>query len=214
MVRQEISAVKDAQQQLQAEAHERKFYQLQVARMTEHLKRFQRENHSLTEIAKRADLDSLTGCLNRRGWERLAEQEFSRLKRQHNSTTSTLLMLDLDYFKQINDGHGHLAGDKVLKDFVAAVLGELRESDLLGRFGGEEFLVLLPDTGSEAASHFAERLRLVASQLPTDFAGGLTVSIGVAQHEPELESLQRWIELADGALYLAKAKGRNRVQVA
>ena len=91
---------------------------MQVARMAQHLSRFELENQKLAEIAKRADLDGLTGCLNREGWERLSIQEFSRLKRQLDQTTSTLLMLDIDRFKQVNDNYGHLVGDKVLKQVV------------------------------------------------------------------------------------------------
>jgi len=102
----------------EGEPSERKNYQMQVARMAQHLSRFELENQKLAEIAKRADLDGLTGCLNREGWERLSIQEFSRLKRQLDQTTSTLLMLDIDRFKQVNDNYGHLVGDKVLKQVV------------------------------------------------------------------------------------------------
>ncbi|HSG02454.1 MAG TPA: diguanylate cyclase [Marinobacterium sp.] len=214
LVRQEISAMRDVQQRLAVEAEERKIYQLQVEQMRENLKRFKLENQKLSELAKDADRDPLTGCLNRRGWERLAGLEFARLKRQITGATSTLLMLDLDFFKRINDTHGHIAGDKVLQDFVTTLQRELRGSDLLGRFGGEEFLILLPDTDSHEAGQFADRLRLMASKMPTDFGARLTVSIGVAAYDVELESMQHWIEVADGALYLAKTKGRDRVQVA
>ena len=214
LIRQEISAELDAQQRFQVEALERQNYQVQVARMAEHLARFESENRKLSEIAKQADLDGLTGCLNREGWGRLAEQEFARLKRQSGQTTTSLLMLDLDMFKQVNDTHGHLAGDTVLKEVVRLLQSQLRESDLLGRFGGEEFLILLPDTDEQEAEVFAERLRSTVRNIRHEKDIRVTVSIGLSQHQPELESLERWIELADGALYLAKAKGRDRVQIA
>ena len=214
LVRQEISEQRDAQKRLQAEAFERQNYQMQVARMAQHLSRFELENQKLSEIAKRADLDGLTGCLNREGWERLALQEFSRLKRQLDQTTSTLLMLDIDRFKQVNDNHGHLVGDKVLKQVVTIVQQQLRESDLLGRFGGEEFLILLPDTEEQEAEIFADRLRTAIRETKLENVPDVTVSIGLSQHQPSLASLERWIELTDGALYLAKAKGRDRVQIA
>ena len=214
LVRQEISEQRDAQKRLQAEAFERQNYQMQVARMAQHLSRFELENQKLSEIAKRADLDGLTGCLNREGWERLALQEFSRLKRRLDQTTSTLLMLDIDRFKQVNDNHGHLVGDKVLKQVVTIAQQQLRESDLLGRFGGEEFLILLPDTEEQEAEIFADRLRTAIRETKLENVPEVTVSIGLSQHQPSLVSLERWIELTDGALYLAKAKGRDRVQIA
>ena len=182
--------------------------------MAQHLSRFELENQKLAEIAKRADLDGLTGCLNREGWERLAVQEFSRLKRQLDQTTSTLLMLDIDRFKQVNDNYGHLVGDNVLKQVVKIAQQQLRESDLLGRFEGEEFLILLPDTEEQEAEILADRLRTAIRETKLENVPAVTVSIGLSQHQASLANLERWIEITDGALYLAKAKGRDRVQIA
>ena len=123
-------------------------------------------------------------------------------------------MLDIDRFKQVNDNHGHLVGDKVLKQVVTIAQQQLRESDLLGRFGGEEFLILLPDTEEQKAKMLADRLRTAIRETKLENVPAVTVSIGLSQHQPSLASLERWIELTDGALHLAKAKGRDRVQIA
>jgi diguanylate cyclase (GGDEF)-like protein len=127
-----------------------------------------------------------------------------------------VLMLDIDWFKTINDRYGHDAGDDVLCALVVTCNAMLRTVDMLARWGGEEFLILLPDTGAEAAVAIAERLRKSASAMTIPVGGdggiGFTVSIGVAV--PVSDDLHDLLRRADGALYAAKAGGRNRVVLA
>ena len=122
-----------------------------------------------------------------------------------------MLLIDLDYFKAVNDTHGHRIGDQVLIDFVKRTQGQLRAHDSVGRFGGEEFLVLLPETGSRAATFVAERIRSEVARPH----GGLpvyTVSVGVASIEenPDTDTVDSLVERADQSMYRAKALGRNR----
>lgn len=155
--------------------------------------------------------DMLTGALARRALFSQGHAEIARSQRSGQPTT--VLMLDLDRFKAVNDTHGHLAGDAVLRDFSQRCMALLRPSDLFCRYGGEEFVVLLPDTAAAEALHIAERLRqsrTADSDLPT-----CTVSIGLAALAPgEVASLQTLINRADTALYAAKRNGRNRIEVA
>lgn len=156
-----------------------------------------------------ATTDPLTGAANRRLFDARAKDEIARARRK--SAPLALLALDLDHFKEINDRHGHQVGDEVLKAFVAAVRHDLRQSDLLVRTGGEEFKVLLPDTGLAAAVAIAERIRhrVAAMVVATDEASvTVTVSIGCAAFEGDLQATER---AADECLYRAKALGRNRV---
>lgn len=163
-------------------------------------------------IRELASHDSLTGAMTRAAWWNAALHEVLRQRRQGGPLT--LLMLDLDHFKRINDTHGHPMGDRVLRDFAQRVRQSLRATDRFGRYGGEEFVVLLPDTGTEAACALAERIRAQAlgAGLPA-----YTVSIGVAQlngHDPHADpggALEATIARADAALYDAKTHGRDRV---
>ncbi len=172
-----------------------------------HKERGDREKHEL------ATTDSLTGVYNRRTFKELAEPQLSRSRRSQMAVS--LLMLDLDHFKRINDTHGHLAGDDVLKAFAVLVKNCLRKEDLLARYGGEEFVVLLPGSSQIAAAALAERIREQASALPLDANGHrvrLTVSIGAASEKGDtLPSLEAMLGRADEALYQAKREGRNRV---
>jgi diguanylate cyclase (GGDEF)-like protein len=128
-----------------------------------------------------------------------------------------VLILDIDHFKQINDTHGHAAGDAVLRECARAWQGTLREQDVLGRIGGEEFCAFLPETTREGALHSAERLREATSRLKFPGRGGefsfsVTVSVGVAALGTSDEQLAQLIDRADGALYVAKQRGRDRVE--
>jgi diguanylate cyclase (GGDEF)-like protein len=158
-----------------------------------------------------ADHDHLTGARSRRAFFDLAAREQARSLR-HASPLS-LLLFDVDHFKRINDTHGHAAGDRVLADIVGATSAVLRNIDTVGRLGGEEFAVLLPDTAAGTALLVAERLRH-ALDVPADAAGagkiGYTVSIGVATLQAG-ESIDAMLSRADAALYAAKAGGRNAV---
>ncbi|PXY21408.1 GGDEF domain-containing protein [Prauserella muralis] len=165
--------------------------------------------------------DSKTGLLNMRGWSESAERALSRVSRADG--TLSMLMIDLDHFKWINDTFGHPAGDDVLIA-VAKALGEVtRPADIVGRFGGEEFLVLLPDADTAAAEVAAERVRRTISALrieTTDKRGerteitDRTTSIGVAVYPVDASTLDGLMQAADAAVYEAKENGRNQVRFA
>jgi diguanylate cyclase (GGDEF)-like protein/PAS domain S-box-containing protein len=166
------------------------------------------------ELKQFATIDPLTGAFNRRhGNERLAA-EFDR--RAKSGRPCAVMMLDIDRFKSINDEHGHDAGDAVLCAIVRTCNAGLRTVDMLARWGGEEFLILLPDTDAEAAVAIAERLRaaVAVTRVPiiSDGSIAFTVSIGVAS--PVSNDLHDLLRRADGALYAAKTGGRNRVVLA
>jgi diguanylate cyclase (GGDEF)-like protein len=166
------------------------------------------------ELDRQASYDGLTMTLNRRAFERIGEAEWSRSTR-HDLPLS-VLVLDLDGFKILNDTHGHDAGDMWLKTFAELCRGLFRREDLLCRFGGEEFIALLPQTPLEAAVHAAERARRAVEGLRVTHGGvdiAATVSIGVATRGPSVTDLKSAIAAADRALYRAKAAGRNRVVV-
>lgn len=172
-----------------------------------HKERADRETYEL------ATTDPLTGVYNRRTFKELAEPNLSRSRRAHAPVS--LLMLDLDHFKRINDTYGHLAGDDVLKSFATLVRNCLRKEDLLARYGGEEFVVLLPGSSQAAAAALAERIREQVAALPMEANGHrarVTVSIGSASEKGDtLPSLEAMLGRADEALYQAKREGRNRV---
>jgi diguanylate cyclase (GGDEF)-like protein len=158
--------------------------------------------------------DSLTGVMSRRAFLDAAQREFNRARRYARPTA--VLLLDFDHFKNVNDSYGHAAGDEVLRKSAAASKLVLREQDLLGRIGGEEFCVVLPETASNPALHAAQRLRHAVSELRFPAgrgeAFGVTMSIGVAMVTHEDEDFAHVMARADQALYLAKARGRDRVE--
>ena len=170
----------------------------------------QLELRSALALAKVQSLtDPLTGAGNRRGFETRLTQEWDRLARA--ARPLSLLMLDADRFKAYNDRHGHPAGDAALRRIASAVRGELRRSDLLARWGGEEFAVLLPAADHEGAAAVAERI-CRSVEFACRRIGGLTVSIGVATVHPCVGDRPGGLmALADQALYRAKRAGRNRV---
>lgn len=176
---------------------------LQTATDVIRVHRLERETH----------LDHLTGVFNRRYLDEFLEREFARSHRY--ALPLSVLLLDIDRFKRINDQHGHPAGDRTLIELARTVHAELRETDVLTRFGGEEFLVITPNTPLEDAALLAERLRArVATHdfaLPGEGAGAVTISIGVASLAPAIGSREALIQVADENLYRAKREGRNRV---
>lgn len=163
------------------------------------------------ELEQLAARDTLTGALTRRALAEAAEQELGRFHR-HGRELS-LLMIDLDHFKVVNDTHGHIVGDKVLEVFAARVKSLLRRADQFGRFGGEEFVILLPETSVQEAAAVAERVRLAAHQ-PTQGVPNYTISIGVTVSGSQDSTLDAVLRRADAALYEAKRMGRDRVVVA
>jgi diguanylate cyclase (GGDEF)-like protein len=166
----------------------------------------------LAEVQRMAITDEGTGIFNRRHFFQLAEQEFSQARRYLHPLTA--IIVDVDEFKAFNDRYGHVIGDQVLRQVAQALKNNLREGDILGRYGGEEFSILLPFTNLETARRVAERLceRVAAAGVETE-AGLLTVtvSLGLAGFDPKMESLLSLIELADQAMYHAKENGGNRV---
>jgi len=165
------------------------------------------------ELRRLATTDPLTGVNNRRRYNEISERELTRCKRYRHPLC--VLMLDADHFKAVNDTYGHDAGDKVLQALANACVAELRDVDVLGRFGGEEFTVTLPDTSMDTALEAAERLRASLARTKVALDDGqeisFTVSIGASDLREENESLTDLLNRADAALYTAKEQGRNRV---
>lgn len=168
--------------------------------------------HANLELQRLAATDSLTGAANRRHFSERVQAEISRAQRQGSELS--VLAMDLDHFKLINDRCGHPAGDEVLKAFVAGIRNELRPVDLVGRFGGEEFMVLLPGPADEPAFRVAERLRRRVEQIQIIVDGAtlqVTVSVGVAQYGEDGTAAEEIFKAADRRLYQAKMNGRNQV---
>ncbi|MEL0168898.1 MAG: diguanylate cyclase [Pseudomonadaceae bacterium] len=166
------------------------------------------------QLAEQASTDPLTGAYNRRHLYTLLADEVTRIKR--GSPAMSVLLIDLDHFKQINDSYGHDAGDAVLCEFVRRAQADVRAADRVCRFGGEEFVIFLPDCPTAAALNIAERLRLSVATAPVQHAGHsirVTISIGVA-HFSAQESEESLLKRADLALYRAKEGGRNRSELA
>lgn len=159
------------------------------------------------ELERAATHDSLTDAYTRRYMKEALQRELSRCLRHKRQMA--VLLIDIDHFKKVNDSLGHQEGDRVLTDFVANIKSLLRSADLLGRFGGEEFVVLLPETTLAVASTVAHRVRSAMSSW-----GGPTVSIGVTSSHATGDSVDALLARADGAMYRAKSKGRNRVETA
>ncbi|MCL6485307.1 MAG: GGDEF domain-containing protein, partial [Janthinobacterium lividum] len=178
------------------------------------------ENVISNEMLKYIGLtDSLTGVYNRRYIDRRLLEEIARARRQNYCISC--MYIDIDHFKRVNDTYGHQGGDEVLREVAQRIRTELRRSDALGRFGGEEFVVLLIDADLDSAIFVAERIRASIAGTMFDLPGGaqawVRVSIGVASLEadavlPAIETVaQQLVAHADQALYLAKADGRNKV---
>jgi diguanylate cyclase (GGDEF)-like protein len=164
------------------------------------------------ELKLLANEDYLTGLHNRRRFLELAETEWERARRLQYPLT--MLMVDVDHFKIINDTYGHAAGDAALQHLAQILRQELRIYDMIGRFGGEEFAVLLPDTDAEAGFIIAERILTKISASSFLFCGNeitMTVSIGLAFNFVNYTGLEDLLVSADQAMYTAKDKGRNQV---
>jgi|AntRauTorcE11898_2_1112593.scaffolds.fasta_scaffold01988_6 diguanylate cyclase (GGDEF)-like protein len=166
------------------------------------------------QLEKLSMTDRLTGLLNRGSWENLVDAEFERYRRYGQPTC--LVMFDIDHFKPVNDTHGHLAGDEVIKHTADITRASLRQSDIPGRYGGEEFGIVLPETDAAGARVICERLReIIANSTVESGTASIqyTVSIGIAPLTPEPDNYMQWLQQADDALYRGKEGGRNRVVV-
>ena len=175
---------------------------------------------SYAEVLRFATLDALTGLNNRRQFETRLRQETANARR--NKKPLCCIMLDIDYFKKVNDTWGHSAGDCVLKNVAKIISQELREYDIASRYGGEEFCILLPDTKLREAAFVAQRLRAAAEKAEINISddmllGGdilkVTISVGVSEYDETMDSPEKLHQCADIALYEAKRRGRNRVVV-
>lgn len=170
------------------------------------------------EILKHATLDALTGFYNRRQLEERLKQEVSSAKRQKRNLCA--IMIDIDFFKNVNDTYGHAAGDLVLKTTAQVIKSQLRDYDIAGRYGGEEFLILLPYTALQEAKIVAERLRKAVEQkkiniskiLPDKKEINVTISLGIYEYQQQ-DYEKTLIKNADKALYIAKETGRNKAAV-
>ena len=175
-----------------------------------------RQKELEAELVRLAEIDGLTEILNRRSFMERSAMELKRAFR-HRTPTS-LLIIDIDHFKNVNDTYGHHVGDEVLRSLARRLADGLRREDLLGRIGGEEFAALLPQTDLEGALLAAERLRLAVESMVVPCDGWeirITVSIGASLQEAErVQDLERLLKSADSALYAAKQNGRNRVETA
>jgi len=162
-------------------------------------------------IEELAELDELTGAFNRRCIMRMLDEEIARAAR--SGSPCSIALIDLDWFKRINDAYGHPTGDEVLRTFAITMFANLRSADRFGRYGGEEFLLVLPDMAAEGAVRALNRLRAIVADLDwSAFSPGMRVTIsgGVATLRPN-ETADTFLARADSALYTAKARGRNRI---
>jgi diguanylate cyclase (GGDEF)-like protein len=162
-------------------------------------------------IEELAELDERTGSFNRRCIMRMLDDEIARAQRIN--APCSVALIDLDWFKRVNDAYGHPTGDEVLRAFAITVFANIRNIDRFGRYGGEEFLLVLPDTPNDAATRILDRLRAIIADLDwSAFSSGMrvTISAGVATLRPD-ESEDTFLARADSALYAAKARGRNRI---
>ena len=166
-----------------------------------------RQNRAL---AHQSRVDAHTGLLNRVNWEASVAHELARFKR--GGQPASLLMIDIDRFKEINDRYGHLAGDEVIKTTAAIIYRCIREADVAGRYGGDEFGLVLAHTGTHAAMAAAERIRQRVAEARFDRAPDVrcSLSIGIASATREMQDVHAWISQADAALYQAKTAGRNQ----
>ncbi|MEQ9357856.1 diguanylate cyclase [Coleofasciculus chthonoplastes] len=186
---------------------------LELKQTQKQLNRLVKEHDKLTNLLRKlAITDPLTGLWNRRHFLTVGYQEFNRASRYKRFMS--ILMIDIDNFKQINDEYGHTMGDEVLKGVAKSIVGSLREADYCGRFSGEEFVTLLPETDSTGAVRVAERLRKRMEQITIgigDKQVQMTVTVGVASYQLDDANIEVIIQRANKALYHAKSQGYNRV---
>ncbi len=171
----------------------------------------EKANNQLEIISK---TDGLTGLLNRKSWEDILEQEFDREARYHEECS--LIIFDIDHFKKVNDNYGHPAGDEVIRQTADIVRQSVRKTDVAGRYGGEEYVILLPHTPVDSAYFLAELIRRKIEAKPAYYEGQVieyTVSLGIAPYNESLKNPTAWIDTADQALYQSKQGGRNQTTI-
>jgi diguanylate cyclase (GGDEF)-like protein len=171
----------------------------------------QEANRQLQNLSR---TDHLTGLFNRGYWELRLIQEFKRFDRYEQP--STLIMMDIDHFKKVNDKYGHTVGDDVIRQVSRAIKEQVRDLDIAGRYGGEEFGIILTNTDVEGAAVFAERLRTTIEKLVVYSEGQqvrFTISLGISQLTESTVDHRAWIERSDHALYQSKEGGRNRYTI-
>lgn len=179
-----------------------------IAKNKTHLRE---SNEQLTHLSM---TDRLTQLFNRGHWESCLAEEFERCRQM--GVPSTLVMFDIDHFKKVNDTFGHMAGDGVIRKVSSLLQRAKRQSDIAGRYGGEEFGVILPGTTAELGLYFTERLRrrVESAAVSVDVRTiNVTISLGICEWSPEMKSYEEWLDLADTALYQSKQGGRNQSTV-
>ncbi|WP_028081839.1 diguanylate cyclase [Solimonas soli] len=182
-------------------------YPLAVSTATYALvRKVRRQNRQLAELSS---VDALTGLASRGHWEEAALGMLESFRR--GGPAATMLLIDIDLFKSINDRYGHPVGDSVIRGIAAIIRRELRSTDIAGRYGGDEFAIVLPATRRDAAHRIAERIRerIIETSFDAQLRGSCTVSIGVAELSSTMHDVRAWLMQTDAALYRAKTRGRN-----
>ena len=182
-----------------------------VKETAKHKQSLKKANEELSILSQ---TDGLTQLFNRTHWEQCLSAEHKRWSRSQHS--SSLVMIDIDHFKNINDTYGHIVGDEVIRHISGLIRHHVRETDICGRYGGEEFAILLSDTSIENAFVFADRLRKEVSEAIVsynDITVNYTISMGIAEVDESIENHEVWIECADAALYRSKESGRNKISL-
>lgn len=169
---------------------------------------------SNAELEKLSRTDRLTQLNNRGYWEECLEKEFLRVKR--TGQIASLIIFDIDHFKKVNDTYGHMAGDEVIRQTAAVLRSGIRDTDIPGRYGGEEFVLILIDTDPDKAYILAERLRKKIESLTVNYEDmeiKYTVSLGISVASSDSGDYMKWLECADNALYISKESGRNQTNI-
>jgi diguanylate cyclase (GGDEF)-like protein len=196
--------------QVEKARKEAELYQLRNVELQREIEQRERAQAALEDLATK---DPLTGLFNRRHFFNLATKQLTQALSYQRPLS--VILLDIDHFKQVNDTYGHRAGDQALQSVAEQIRRAMRVTDLISRYGGDEFIILLPETDGEEVIQMAERLRLriEAQGLITSISPvRITISFGVAALEPDIQDLDQLLDYADQALYIAKQLGRNNVQ--
>lgn len=212
-VMQAVSAIIAETRSLITETNQ---FETQLLTSTDEVEKLKEE---LSYARQEAMLDPLTGVMNRRGFDQTLATVISEVLDKQHATNFCLVLIDIDHFKEVNDNHGHLLGDKVLRAVAELLIRHTKGKDACARFGGDEFAILLPDIGSNNAKNLAEYLRSIIEKIVLKrpntgtVVGGISVSIGVAAFRMG-ETIEDFLNRCDQALYRSKSLGRNRVTLA